>query len=365
MSLTGNGFSFTAPWSDRSWTPLPGRSGSPSAPSIRTGGCPRGTPPVFAAPSPLAGRGCCGRRGRSGSPWNGWRPSTPPNGRRAAGLRGETARRAAEREGSHRTGGRALRESGRAEGSPALLFIREKGGPAAGSLPVGGDGFLFAALCGGEVCPRRPRDGGRAACRFGPRGLRSREWPPPGRALAGRGGRTGWNIYRRWGERALSRGFLRGRGLLPPCRPWDGGRSRLHALGEACVWRKGGLLARFWGGEGEEQTKSLQVSGERTWSTAPCEGWGQSRRFLGTGNGRSAHLGVGGWRFEGRGSSPPDFGAGSDKSSRPLQVLGERGLVPLPSAGEEAAPTAFGAEGRGVYAPWGGRGALRQRVPPG
>lgn len=165
-------------------------------------------------------------------------------------------------------------------------------------------------------------------------------WPDAG----GERGRTGWNIYRRWGEGVLSRCPLRGRGLLPPRRPRDRGRSRLHALEGGVRLEERGPLVRFWGGEGDEQTKSLQVSGKRPWSTAPCEGWGRSRRFLGTGNGRSARLGVGGWRFEGRGSSPPDFGAGSDKSSRPLQALGERGLVPLPSAEEEAALTAFGAE---------------------
>ena len=194
--------------------------------------------------------------------------------------------------------------------------------------------------------------------------MRSREWPPPGRTLAGRGGRTGWNIYRRWerepcpaapcGGEGCSRPVALGQGKEPSARP--GGRRAFGGkrASSPILGRRGGRTDKICTG-----------AGERPWSTALCEGWGRPRRFLGTGNGRSARLGVGGWRFEMRGSSPPDFGAGSDRSSRSLQALGERGLVPLPSAGEEAAPTAFGAEGRGVYALWGGRGALRQRVPPG
>lgn len=151
----------------------------------------------------------------------------------------------------------------------------------------------------------------------------------------------------------MSRCSLRGRGLLPPSRPRGGGRSRLHALGRGVRLEERGPLVRFWGGEGDEQTKSLQVPGKDLGPLPPVRDGVGPAAFSGRGMGGLYIL-----KWEGgvlREGTPPrrTSARGAINRRGRYRCWEKEPCLAALSVGEEAAPTAFGAEGRGVCAPWG------------
>lgn len=186
----------------------------------------------------------------------------------------------------------------------------------------------------------------------------SPSWPDAG----GERGRTGWNICGRWERGSLVPLLLAGERAAPAQSPSGWGKEPSARPGERRAFGGKRASSPILGRRGGRTDKIFTGAGERPWSTAPCEGWGRPRRFLGTGNGRSVHLEVGGWRFEGRDPSPPDFGAGSDKSSRPLQVLGEGALSRCPLCGGGSRPHRLWGGGTGRLRALG-EGRVRGKRP--